>query len=103
MALKKCKRLLMENINAIGSLNNDKLLRALLQVRNTPDPDCNVSPVDYFWQAAPFAFSLVNRLSKYGNPHIRSTWRDTWAAKEEAMMVCFSRSQERLNLYSKTP
>ena len=39
--------------------------------------------------------------TKYGNPHIRSTWRDAWAAKEEAMRARFSRSQERLNLHSK--
>ena len=102
VAVKKCKRLLMENISATGSLNNDKLLRALLQVRNTPDPDCNVSPAEIvFGRPLRDAFSFVNRLPKYGNPHIRSTWRDAWAAKEEAMRARFSRSQERLNLHSK--
>ena len=36
----------MDNIGPNGSLNNnnDSFLRAILQVRNTPDPDCNISP-----------------------------------------------------------
>ena len=73
MAVKKCKRLLMEYISAAGSLNNDRLLIALLQVRNTPDPDCNVSTAEIiFGRPLRDAFSFVNRLPKYENPHIRS-------------------------------
>ena len=34
----------MDNVCPTGSLNNDGLLRALLQARNTSDPDCNISP-----------------------------------------------------------
>ena len=31
-------------VGPTGSLNNEGLLRAILQARNTPDPDCNISP-----------------------------------------------------------
>ena len=43
VAVKKAMRMLMDNVGPTGSLNNDGLLRALLQSRNTPDPDCNIS------------------------------------------------------------
>ena len=45
VAVKSAKRLLMSNIGPNGSLNSDKFIRALLQLRNTPDPDCNLSAV----------------------------------------------------------
>ncbi|XP_057302761.1 uncharacterized protein K02A2.6-like [Hydractinia symbiolongicarpus] len=66
VAVKKCKRLLMENINPNGSLDNDGFLRALLQVRNTPDPDCNISPAEVvFGRPIRDAFSFVNRQAKF--------------------------------------
>lgn len=98
VAVKKCKRLLMENINPNGSLSNDRFLRALLQMRNTPDADCKISPAEIiFGKPLRDAFSFVNRLPKYTNPSIRPTWRDAWTKKEEAMLTRFSRSSERLN------
>ena len=46
VAVKAAKRLLMSNISPNGDLNNDSFLRALLQLRNTPDPDCDLSPAE---------------------------------------------------------
>ena len=42
--MKTVKRLLMGNVGPGGSLNTDKFMAALLQYRNTPDPDLNLSP-----------------------------------------------------------
>ena len=39
VAVKAAKCLLMANVSPSGDLNNDSFLRALLQLRNTPDPD----------------------------------------------------------------
>ena len=98
VAVKKCKRLLMENIDPSGSLDNDRFLRALLQMRNTPDADCRISPAEIiFGKPLRDAFSFVNRLPMYNNPSIRPTWRDAWNKKEEAMLTRFARSSERLN------
>ena len=46
VAVKAAKRLLMSNISPNGDLNNDSFLRALLQLRNTLDPDCDLSPAE---------------------------------------------------------
>ena len=43
VAVKSAKRLLMSNTSPTGSLDHDQFLRAMLQLRNTPDPDCNIS------------------------------------------------------------
>ena len=95
VVVKKC--LLMENINPNGSFDNDRFLRALLQMQNTPDADCKISPEIIFGKLLRNAFSFVNRLRKYTNPFIRPTWRDAWTKKEEAMLTYFSRLSECLN------
>ena len=44
LAVKSMKRLLRENTNHDGSLNNGRYLRALMAYRNTPDQDTKMSP-----------------------------------------------------------
>lgn len=98
VAVKSAKRLLRSNVGTTGSLDNDRLLRALLQLRNTPDPDCNVSPAQIiFGRPIRDAFSFVNRLEKFSNPHVRPAWRDAWSSKETALRTRFTRSSESLN------
>ena len=102
VAVKSAKRLLRANVEQNGSLDNDKLLRALLQLRNTPDPDCNLSPAQIiFGRPIRDSLSFVNRLDKYSSPHIRSTWREAWSSKEEALRTRFSRTSEALNQHAK--
>ncbi len=92
----------MENIGPTGSLDNDGLLRALLQVRNTPDPDCNISPAEVvFGRPIRDAFSFVSRQVKFNNPSIRSTWREAWALKEDNMRVRFLLSSEALDTHAR--
>jgi len=98
VAVKTAKRLLLDNIGPSGSLNNDKFLRAILQLRNTPDPDCNVSPAQIvFGRQLRDAFTFVNRIEKFKNPNIRPMWRDAWKSKENALRTRFTRNTERLN------
>ena len=102
VAVKKAKRILMENVGSNGSLDNDSFLRAILQVRNTPDPDCNISPAEIvFGRPIRDAFSFVSRCPKYNNPAIHPTWRRTWQLKEEAMKCRFTRNCEKLNEHSR--
>lgn len=43
VAVKSAKRLLRSHTGRGGTLNNDRFLRAMLKLRNTPDPNCNKS------------------------------------------------------------
>ena len=82
--VKAAKRLLMSNISPNGNLNIDLFLRALLQLRNTPDPDCNLSPSKIVFAHSLWdAFSFANRLATFSNRFIRRTWREAWRAKED--------------------
>ena len=103
VAVKSAKRLLRTNVGPTGSLDNDKLLRAMLQLRNTPDPDCSVSPAEIvFGRPIRDAFSFCNRREKFSNPEIRSDWRQAWALKELALRKRFARWSEGHNEHSKT-
>ena len=102
VAVKTAKRLLLSNTGPTGSLNHDRFLRAMLQLRNTPDPDCNLSPAQIlFGRPLRDSFSFVNRLEKFSNPHIRPLWRQAWAAKEEALRTRITRTTKSLNAHSR--
>ena len=103
VAVKSAKRLLRANIRQpSGSLDSDKFLRAMLQLRNTPDPDCSLSPAEIiFGRPLRDSFAFANRLEKFSNKAVRRTWRDAWEAKEEALRVRFTRMTERLNEHSR--
>ena len=78
----------MSNISPFGDLNNDSFLRALLQLRNTPDPDCGLFPAEIgFGHSLRDAFSFVNRLATFSNRFIRRIWREAWRAKENAKHI----------------
>ena len=103
VAVKSTKRLMRSNVGPTGTLNTDKLLRALLQMRNTPDPDCNLSPAQILYgRPIRDAFSFVNRLEKFSNPSVLPMWREAWASKETALRTRFTRSSEALNEHARS-
>lgn len=71
VAVKTAKRLLMSNTGPTGNLDHDYFLRAILQLRNTPDRDCNLSlaQIIFGWPLRD-SLTFVNRLEKFSNPHI---------------------------------
>ena len=88
VAVKAAKRLLIDNVSPRGNLNNDLFLRALLQLRNTPDADCGMSPAEtVFGHPLQNAFLFVNRSPKFTNRSIRRTWREAWRAKEDTLRL----------------
>ncbi len=98
VAVKSAKRCLLSNVDSSGRLNNNKLLRAMLQLRNTPDPDCKMSPAEIvFGRPLRDSFAFLNRLEKFSNPAVRNTWREAWKLKEDALRVRFAKSSEKLN------
>jgi len=87
VAVKAAKRLLMSNTGPTGQLDHDRFLRAMLQLQNTPDPHCDVSPAQIiFGHPLRDAFCFANRL-EFNNPEIRPLWTQIWAAKEQALRV----------------
>ena len=102
VAVKATKRLMQANLGPTGALDSDRFLRALLQLRNTPDPDCDLSPAQIlFGRPIRDSLSFVNRLEKFSNPHIRPMWREAWASKEEALRTRFTKSAEKLNQHAR--
>ena len=102
VAVKTAKRLLQSNTGPTGSLDHDRFLRAMLQLRNTPDPDCNLSPAHIiFGRPLRDSLAFANRLEKYTNPNIRPLWRHAWAAKEDALRARMTRTTESLKAHSR--
>ena len=102
VAVKAAKRLLRANVGPTGSLNNDLFLRAMLQLRNTPDSDCNISPSEIiFGRPIRDTFSFSNRQQLLFNRSIGPHWKDAWRKKEEALRTRFVRWSERHNTRSR--
>ena len=86
VAVKKVKRFLLSCIWPSGTLDTDNFLQGMLQLRNTPDRDCNVSPAQIlFGRPLRDAFSFVNRYIKFDNPAIDKIWKEVWKSKELAL------------------
>ena len=92
----------MSNTGPTGNLDNDRFMRAILQLRNTPDPDCNLSPAQIiFGRPLRDALTFVNRLEKFSNPDVRPLWFNAWVAKEEALRTRIVRTTESLKAHSR--
>ena len=103
LAVKSTKRLLMDNISPNGDLNNDKMVRALLVQRNTPDPGCKLSPAQILF-GRPLRDSLPT-LSKslmvFNNSQISDQWRNAWLMKEEALKTRYVKTLESLQEHTR--
>ena len=86
VAVKAATKLFMSNISPNGDLNNDLFLRALLQLRNTRDPDCDLFPAEIVF-GHPLRDSFVNQLATFSNHFIRRTWREAKRAKADCLRV----------------
>ena len=101
--MKSVKCLLRSNTVATGSLDHDRFVRAMLQLRNTPDPVCNLSPAPIiFDRPLRDTISFVNRLEKFSNPNIHPIWRQAWSANEEALRASITRTTESLQAHLRT-
>ena len=101
VAVKKVKRFLLSCIGPSGTLDTDNFLQGMLQLCNTPDRDCNVSPAQIlFGRPLWDAFSFVNRYIKFDNPAIDKTWKEVWKSKELALRTRFVRSAESMNQHA---
>ena len=86
---KKMKHFLFDCVGPAGSLNSDKFLQGMLHIRNTPDPDCKLSPAQIsFGRPLRDAFSFINRIAKFQNSAI--VWHEAWNSRETSLRTRFN-------------
>ena len=86
--MKAMKRLIGENMGINGSLDNDKIVRALLQRRNTPDNVCKLNPAEILFGRSLLRDALPKldiSVRIHDNGQLHSQWHKAWRAKEEAI------------------
>ena len=103
VAVRSTKRLLEDNVESDGGLDSDRLIRALLQLRNTPAPDCRLSPAQVlFGRQLNDAMPVLDKsLTIFENNQIHSEWHELWAKKEDAIRSRLVKSCEALEKGSK--
>ena len=97
IGVKTVKLLITNNTSPHGSLNTDALQCAILQYRNTPDPDTKLSPAQCVF-GRPIKDFIPILPGRY-KPH--PTWSDTLAAREEALRNRHMKAAERWTEHTK--
>ena len=97
LGVKTIKRLLTENIGRGGTLDTDKVLRALLQYRNTPDPSTKMSPAQIVFgrQIRDFTPVLPGKYLP------RKEWQETLQYREAALRKRHIRHAEKLTEHTR--
>nr|XP_012557549.2 uncharacterized protein K02A2.6-like [Hydra vulgaris] len=103
LAVKSTKRLLENNVGPNGDLNNNAFVRAMLTIRNTPDPTCQLSPAQVLFghpihDAMP---RIKSRIPMFNNDQFLKTWRHAWSAKEEALRTRYAKTLESLQEHTR--
>ena len=91
IGVKTVKRLITNNTDPQGNLNTNAFQQAILQYRNTPDPNTKLSPAQCVF-GRPIKDFIPVIPGRY-IPH--PTWRDTLALREEALRNRHMQASER--------
>ena len=104
LAVKTAKRLLMDNVKSNGELDTDRMVRAMLTYRNTPDPGCKLSPAEILLgRKLKDTLPMIRKdVMSFNNPQLSNRWRDAWKAKEDALKTRYVRTLETLSDHSRS-
>ncbi|XP_014667144.1 PREDICTED: translation initiation factor IF-2-like [Priapulus caudatus] len=89
--------MITSNTGPRGELDTDALQRAVLQYRNTPDPEAKISPAMCIF-GRPIKDFIPILPGRY-RPH--PTWRETMTAREEALRNRHMKAAERWTEHTK--
>ena len=99
IGVKTIKRLIMDNTGPCGTLDVDKFQRAILNYRNTPDRDTGLSP-----SMCVFGRSIRDFIPVHPGRYLpHPVWRQTLAAREEALRNRHHKVSERLTEHTQSP
>ena len=106
--MKSIKCLLRSSTSPSGSFGTYRFLCAIMQIHNTPDLDCNISPVQIiFGWPIRSAFVFPNRCAKFSSQYIWPLRGEAWLQTESAMKkrfhhyVEYSKKRPKQPLYPK--
>lgn len=91
VGVKTVKRMITGNTGPSGTIDTDKFGKAMLQYRNTPDPETKMSPASVLF-GRPIRDFIPIYPGKY-RPH--PTWQETLTAREEALRNRHMKAAER--------
>ena len=98
LGVKDVKRMLRENVDSDGSINNSRMTAALLTYKNTPDRDTRMSPAEYVFGRK------MNDMLPTGSTWTDSfgdDWKRTMAARELAVASRHERCHDKLSEHTK--
>ena len=97
VAVKSAKRLLRSNVCPNGSIYNDRFLRAVWQLRNTPDPECGVSPAQLvFGRTVSDEFAFASELVDLSPESELGPWKEAWDLKGMKLIRSYANSSDVL-------
>ena len=90
--------ILMQNVSGSGSLDTDKVLKAVLCYKNTPD-ESGLSPAMILMgrQLRDSLPAIPRGGNMFENENMAKPWREMWAAKEIALADRLGKNLESLN------
>ena len=97
IGVKTVKRMITSNTSPSGKLNTDSFRIAMLQYRNTPDPETKISPAMCIF-GRPIKDFIPILPGRY-QPH--PTWQDTLQKREEALRNRHVKAAERWSEHTK--
>ena len=106
VSVKAMKRLLRDNVSNDGKLDTDAVTRGILQLRNTPETDSNLSPAQILLgrtlrDSLPLRPPIPYRTTIFDpESAVSRVWKDTWSAKEHALKTRLARQVEKLEIGS---